>query len=129
MINLEHIRLLETRITKTIEYVKKVNEENAVLKGRLNSYNTRIEELEVLIQQFKDDQGLIEDGILSALDRLNQFEDAVESVISAENKHPAPPPASAKKEQSKAAPAPVKPAAQVKPESAETPEEGELEIF
>jgi hypothetical protein len=44
---------------------------------KLEDYQKRIDELEVLIQRFKDEQNRIEDGILAALDRLNQFEAAV----------------------------------------------------
>jgi len=86
MVSLEQVKLLESRVTNTIEYVKKVTAENSKLKEKLNSYQKRIEELEVLIQQFKENQGRIEDGILSALDRLNQFEDALESKLSTESK-------------------------------------------
>ncbi|MDR2618987.1 MAG: cell division protein ZapB [Treponema sp.] len=82
MITLEQVKLLETKISKTIDYVKKVTQENSLLKGKLDSYQERIDELEVLVQRFKEEQSRIEDGILSALDRLNQFEDAVENALS-----------------------------------------------
>jgi len=88
MVSLEQVKLLESKVTNTIEYVKKVTGENIKLKEKLNSYQKRIEELEVLVQQFKENQGRIEDGILSALDRLNQFEDALESKLSNESKLP-----------------------------------------
>ena len=88
MISLEQVKLLETKVTRTIEYVKKVTDENSKLKEKLNSYQKRIDDLEVLIQRFKEDQSRIEDGILSALDRLNQFEDALESTLSTERKLP-----------------------------------------
>ncbi|MCL2601509.1 MAG: cell division protein ZapB [Treponema sp.] len=87
MVSLEQIKLLESKVTKAVDYVKKVTEENKTLKGKLDSYQERIDELEVLIQQFKEEQSRIENGILSALDRLNQFEDAVEKALSVE-KHP-----------------------------------------
>ncbi|MDR1565780.1 MAG: cell division protein ZapB [Treponema sp.] len=82
MVTLEQVKLLETKISKTIDYVKKVTQENSLLKGKLDSYQKRIDELEVLVQRFKEEQSRIEDGILSALDRLNQFEDAVENALS-----------------------------------------------
>ena len=85
MISLEQVKLLEAKVTRAIDHVKKVTEENAFFKGKLDSYQKRIDELEVLIQQFKEDQSRIEDGILSALDRLNQFEDALEKTIAPEN--------------------------------------------
>jgi predicted nuclease with TOPRIM domain len=85
MVSLEQVKLLESRVTNTIEYIKKITGENTKLKEKLDSYQKRIEELEVLVQQFKENQGKIEDGILSALDRLNQFEDALESKLSIES--------------------------------------------
>lgn len=83
MISLEQVKLLESKVTKTIDHFKKVSEENVVLKSKLDSYQNRIEELEVLVRQFKEEQTSIEDGILSALDRLNQFEDVLEKTLAA----------------------------------------------
>ena len=79
MVSLEQVKLLETKVIKTIEYVRKISEENALLKEKLDSYQQRTDELEAQIKQFKEDQDLIEDGILSALDRLNQFEDTFDN--------------------------------------------------
>jgi len=90
MISLEQVKLLESKVTKAIDYVKKVTDENSSLKGKLDSYQNRIDELEVLIQQFKEEQSRIEDGILSALDRLNQFEDALEKTLSGESQSSPP---------------------------------------
>ncbi|MCL2006693.1 MAG: cell division protein ZapB [Treponema sp.] len=81
MVSLEQVKLLESKVSNVIEYVKKANEENAALKNSLDSYQKRIEELQAMVKQFSDEQGKIEEGILSALDRLNQFEDAVEGVL------------------------------------------------
>ncbi|MDR2103073.1 MAG: cell division protein ZapB [Treponema sp.] len=78
MVTLEQVRLLETKVVKAIDFVKQVTEENNALKGRIDSYQKRIDDLEGLILRFKEDQGRIEEGILSALNRLNQFEDAIE---------------------------------------------------
>jgi FtsZ-binding cell division protein ZapB len=82
MISLEQVKLLETKVAKAIDYVNHLTGENTMLKEKLAGYQTRIDELEVLIKQFKEDQGRIEGGILSALDRLNQFEDAIEKGVS-----------------------------------------------
>ena len=121
MLSLEQVRLLETKVTNTIEYVKKVTGENVTLKERLGSYQKRIEELEVIVQQFKENQGRIEDGILSALDRLNQFEDALESKLFTESKIPV---------ESKPVETKTTPSAKT-PEKNNTPDltKGELEIF
>jgi chromosome segregation ATPase len=88
MINLEQVKLLETKVSKTIDFVEKVSKENtallrreAELQEKLETYQKRIDELEVLIMGFKEEQGRIEDGILAALDRLSQFEEAIEKSL------------------------------------------------
>jgi FtsZ-binding cell division protein ZapB len=81
MVTVEQVRQLESKVVKAIDYINKLTDENTSLKNKLDSYQTRIDELEVLIQRFKEEQGRIEDGILSALDRLNQFEDDVHKTI------------------------------------------------
>jgi len=88
MISLEQVKLLETRVARAIEYVERVTGENnalvqreAELRAKLDSYQKRIDELEVAVMHFKEDQSRIEDGILAALDRLNQFEEAVEKSL------------------------------------------------
>jgi chromosome segregation ATPase len=82
MVTFEQVKLLETKITRAIDFVDRVTGENALLRGKLETYQKRIGELEVLIQRFKEDQSRIEEGILSALDRLNRFETEVEQTIS-----------------------------------------------
>ncbi|MDR2746916.1 MAG: cell division protein ZapB [Treponema sp.] len=81
MVTLEQVKLLETKVVRAIEYVERISRENSQLQGKLDSYQKRIDELEVLIQQFREDQGRIEEGILAALERLNRFEDAIEKSI------------------------------------------------
>lgn len=95
MINLEQVKLLEAKVAKAVEYVERLTKENAALhrqeaelhrqeaemQARLESYQKRIDELEVLVMGFKDDQSQIEEGILAALDRLNQFEKAMEKSL------------------------------------------------
>lgn len=89
MISLEQVKLLESKVTRTIDYVKKVTEENSSLKNKLDSCQKRIDELEVLVNKFNEDQSRIEEGILSALNRLNQFEDALDSKLSNDSVTPA----------------------------------------
>ena len=136
MVTLEQVKQLESKVTQTIDYVKKVRGENSQLKEKLSSYQKRIEELEVLVQQFKENQSRIEDGILSALDRLNQFEDALESKLAPENKASAetkPSPESKLSPERKAPPEKKPPAPVAAPEApaAEIPDidSGELDIF
>lgn len=86
MITLEQVKLLETKVTKAIDTIQHLTEENKLLREKLEGYQGRIHELEVLIQRFKDDQGKIEAGIISTLNRLNKFEDILELELS--TKHP-----------------------------------------
>ncbi|MDR0503264.1 MAG: cell division protein ZapB [Treponema sp.] len=88
MISLDQVQLLEARVAKAIEYVRRVTAENESLtserKGlqlKLETNQRRIDELEVLVMRFKEDQSRIEDGIIAALDRLSQFEEAFEDSL------------------------------------------------
>jgi predicted nuclease with TOPRIM domain len=88
MISLEQVQLLETRVSKALDYVQNVTAENAALvsqreelQAKLEANQKRIDELEVLVMRFKKDQGRIEDGIIAALDRLSQFEEAFENSL------------------------------------------------
>jgi predicted nuclease with TOPRIM domain len=84
MLTLEQVKLLETKIARAVEYVERVSTENISLRSKLETYQKRIDDLEVLVVRFKEDQSRIEDGILAALDRLNQFEDALENKLNPE---------------------------------------------
>ncbi|MDR1596968.1 MAG: cell division protein ZapB [Treponema sp.] len=83
MVTLEQVRQLETKIAKAIEYVDRITGENKLLRGKLESSLKREKELEDLVQRYKEDQSRIEEGIVAALDRLNQFEDAIGRSLSA----------------------------------------------
>lgn len=77
MISLEQIRLLEQKVQAAVARIGQLKQENATLKEHLSSYQKRIDELEVLVESFKADQGQIEQGILNALAQLDQLEDEV----------------------------------------------------
>jgi predicted nuclease with TOPRIM domain len=134
MLTLEQVKLLETKVTRAIEYVERVNAENASLRSKLDAYQKRIDDLEVLVVRFKEDQSRIEDGILAALDRLNQFEDALENKINpeAQDKQAGKKPAEEKTAEAEktAFPKPVEKPAAKKPEP-EKPaaQSGSPEIF
>lgn len=88
MINLEQVKLLETKVARAIEYIEQLTGENAAqrqkeaeLQAQLVSYQQRIDELEVLVMRLREDQGRIEDSILAALDKLNQFDDTIEKSL------------------------------------------------
>jgi FtsZ-binding cell division protein ZapB len=89
MVTLEQVRQLETKIAKAIDYVNRVNaegdrlrEENKLLQGKLDDSGKRVGELEESVRRFKEDQSRIEEGIVAALDRLNEFEDAIGKSLS-----------------------------------------------
>jgi DNA repair exonuclease SbcCD ATPase subunit len=110
MLNLEQAKQLEAKIAKAINYVERISREKsamlqqeaelksrldayqkqeAEMKAKLESYQGRIDELEVLVARFKDDQGKIEESILSALDRLSQFEKDMEKSLKDKGEAPA----------------------------------------
>ncbi|MBO8450852.1 MAG: cell division protein ZapB [Spirochaetes bacterium] len=84
MLSIEQVRQLENRVEKAVwkitslsEENTRLSEENHRLQDQLFSVQNRVNELERAVQAFKDDQGRIEEGILSALDKLSAFEDSV----------------------------------------------------
>jgi predicted nuclease with TOPRIM domain len=109
MVTVDQVRQLEARVARIIEHVNNLTGENALLKANLDnnadekallknnldniisentllktnldSYQKRIDEMEVLIQRFKEEQARIEEGVIAALDRLNQFEDDMRKTI------------------------------------------------
>lgn len=81
MVTLEQVKLLESKVGKALSYIDSLSAENTTLREKLEGYRLRIDELETIVLAFKEDQGRIEAGIISALERLNQFEDAVERGI------------------------------------------------
>ena len=112
MINLEQVKLLESKVARAIDYVDRLAKENAALhrqeaelQAKMESYQKRIDELEVLVSGFKNDQDRIEEGILSALDRLSQFEKAMEKTLRDKPAKGAKEAAAAKPQSAEAAPA------------------------
>jgi len=77
MINLEQIQKLEARVTKAVEVIKALKAENQSLKRTLDSAQSRMQELEALVGDFKSDQKDIEECILRALENLNELEDEI----------------------------------------------------
>jgi TolA-binding protein len=84
MATLENVKLLEAKVAKALEFVRQLTEannqlveENKQLREKLTANQNQINELEFLILGFKEDQQNIETSILSAIDRLNQFEDTI----------------------------------------------------
>lgn len=86
MISLEQIRQLDKKVAAAVQLIDELRRENNSLKEKLGTYQKRIDELEILISQFKEDQGEIEEGIVHALQQLedlgfNSGENAVEEKV------------------------------------------------
>jgi chromosome segregation ATPase len=79
MITLDQIRQLDQKVRKAIDNINSLKNENKMLQEKLANYQLRIEELEILIDTFKEDQGEIENGIIEALIQLDVLEDNIAS--------------------------------------------------
>lgn len=75
MITLDQIKQLDFKVRKAIDKINSLKSSNEILQEKLDIYQIRIEELEVLIDTFKEDQGAIEHGIIDALNQLDILED------------------------------------------------------
>ena len=100
MITLEQIRLLEGKITRAIELIRVLKEENSTLRKGLESAQKRMKELESLVEGFKTDQKEIESVIVRTLRNLDELEES--SVTKRQERAQAP---------SAAAPGGIQPAA------------------
>jgi len=76
MITLEQIRLLESKITRAIDLIRVLKEENSTLRKGLESAQKRMRELETLVDGFKMDQKEIESVIVRTLHNLDELEES-----------------------------------------------------
>lgn len=76
MITLDQIKQLDVKVRKAIDKINSLKSENIMLQDKLDTYQLRIEELEILIDTFKEDQGEIEHGIIDALNQLDSLEES-----------------------------------------------------
>lgn len=89
MITIEQIQKLDQKVQAAVEKISTLTRENASLKGKLDQYQKRINELEVLIDRFKQDQAQIENGIIRALEQLDKLEDSVDDTPADSQEEPA----------------------------------------
>ena len=82
MITIEQIQKLDRKVQAVVERMGALKSENISLKGKLDQYQKRIGELEVMIDRFKQDQAQIEEGIVRALEKLDELEDTAEGTPS-----------------------------------------------
>ncbi len=78
MITLEQIQELDQKVQMAVNRISTLKSENSGLKTKLDEYQKRIGELEVLIERFKQDQSAIENGIIHALEQLDHLEDSID---------------------------------------------------
>jgi uncharacterized protein YlxW (UPF0749 family) len=77
MVSLDQIKILEEKVQNAVAYITKLKQENSLLQKSLEKYRKRIDELEVLINEYKEDQNAIEEGIKNALLHLDKLEDFI----------------------------------------------------
>jgi FtsZ-binding cell division protein ZapB len=95
MISLEQIRLLEGKITRAIELIRVLKDENATLRRGLDSAQKRMKELEALVDGFKADQKEIESVIVRTLRHLDDMEEGSGAAVRVAAAPPASPPRAA----------------------------------
>jgi FtsZ-binding cell division protein ZapB len=77
MVSLDQIKTLEAKVQNAVAYITELKQENSLLQKNLEKYRKRIDELEVLINEYKEDQSAIEEGIKNALLHLDKLEDSI----------------------------------------------------
>ena len=82
MITLEQVRLLDRKVNQAVELIAKLRSENQMLNSKLESYQEKISELEVLLSGLKEDQSEVEHGFQKALETLSVLEESEESTAS-----------------------------------------------
>lgn len=76
MLTLDQVRSLEDRVGRAVSTIDRLAAENAALRGELERSRERERELERTVEEFRRDQERIEEGIVSALRKLDALEDA-----------------------------------------------------
>lgn len=130
MITLEQVRLLDQKVNDAVELIDSLRTENRMLNDKLESYQNKISELEILLSSLKDGQSEVEIGFQKALETLSGIDEAegraAASVAEASE-------TSEEKEAEPEEPEAEKSSSDVSEETDSAPEEGqngaELDIF
>jgi chemotaxis protein histidine kinase CheA len=120
MITIEQIQKLDQKVQTAVKRIATLKSENAGLQAKLDDYQKRIGELEVLIERFKKDQTEIEKGIIRALEQLDHLEDTLDEKDSTEARD------AEKADEQEEPPAKTEEAPEDQPDEQE---ENELDIF
>lgn len=76
MITLEQVRLLDQKVNDAVELIDSLRTENRMLNDKLESYQNKISELEILLSSLKDGQSEVEIGFQKALETLSGIDEA-----------------------------------------------------
>lgn len=77
MLTIEQVRALDEKVRMAVELIDSLRSENSALRGKLDEYKKRIDELENVVDSFKLDQMEIEEGIMDVLVQLDKLEDQI----------------------------------------------------
>ncbi len=77
MLSVEQVRSLDGKVRRALELIDKLKKENSMLKGKLDEYRQRVDQLEGVVDGFKLEQLEIEEGIKDVLKQLDQLEDQI----------------------------------------------------
>ena len=95
MVNLDQVKLLDSKVTdiiiKAIKLEEKNNalmQQNGELKSKLDTNQKRIDDLETHIIRFREDQERIEESILATLEKINQFGEAISNKLNKKTSSP-----------------------------------------
>ncbi|HAK45300.1 MAG TPA: hypothetical protein DCO79_05200 [Spirochaeta sp.] len=75
MLTVEQVRSLDGKVRQALELIETLKNENSMLKGKLDEYKERVDQLEDVVDGFKFEQLEIEEGIKDVLSQLDQLED------------------------------------------------------
>ena len=84
MISLDQVQLLEQKVGSAVEKITQLSAENAALRTKCAELQNALDAKTEQFTSFQSDQNKIEEGILSALDRLNTVENTVLESANAE---------------------------------------------
>lgn len=88
MISLDQVQLLEQKVESAVAKIAQLNAENAALRSKCAELTNALSAKSEQFSSFQQDQNKIEEGILKALDRLNNVESSV--LESEKSTHTAP---------------------------------------
>ncbi len=87
MITLDQIQLLEKKVSEAVQLIKTLRKENEELHEEKKLFEKKIAELESRESDLASNQGMIEKGIMDALNQFDELEESGLSTQKAEEDH------------------------------------------